>query len=167
MTYEPEGRTVSAAPQLHAVESDDAELVLDARDHRPLIPEGEYKAVYVRHEVAEVRRFDKQPKLFLRLRLVDPPHVGLELYRSYRITKIVGKSRFVMRRESDLAHMLSKVLGIHRRPDQISLKSLKGRVLLVRVGSVKTGTRGWPPKRVELPEWQHYSVVRDILRAET
>ena len=157
---------MSTVPQLRVVEPD-AELVLDPRDHRPLILAGDYKAMYIRHEVAELRRFDKQAKLFLWLRIVDPPHVGLELYRSYRIAKIIGKSRFVMRRESDLAHMLSKVLGIHRRPDQVSLRTLKGRVLLVKVATVTHGMRGWPPRRVELPEWQHYSVVRDVLRAET
>jgi hypothetical protein len=151
---------------LRVVESD-AELVLERSDHRPLIAEGDFKAAYARHEVAELRRFDKQAKLFLWVRLVDPPHVGLELYRSYRITKIVGKSRFVMRRESDLAHMLSKVLGINRRPDQVSLRALKGRVLVVKVATVTHGIRGWPPRRVELPAWQQYSVVRDILRAET
>jgi hypothetical protein len=158
---------MSAAPELRVVEGDDAELVLERGDQRPLIPEGEYKAVYVRHDVAELRRFDKQAKLFLLVRLVDAPYVGLELYRSYRITKIVGKTRFAMKRESDLAEMLSRVLGIRKRPDRVSLRDLKGRVLVVKVGTVKTGTRGWPPKKVALPEWQQYSVVRDILRAET
>jgi hypothetical protein len=156
---------MSAAPELRAVESD-AELVLDDRDHLPLVPEGDYRAMYIRHEVASLRRFGGEPKLFLRMRLADPPHVGLEIYRSYKIAKIIGKTRFVMRRDSDLAEMLSRVLGIHKRPDQVSLRELKGRVLLVRVGTVTHGIRGWQRKRVELPEWQHYSVARDILRIE-
>jgi hypothetical protein len=156
---------MSTTPPLRVVEADIAGE-LERGNERPHIPEGEYRAVYVRHEVAEMRKFGNEPKLFLWLRIVDPgAHFGVELYRAYRIAKIVGKSRFTLRKDSELVHMLATVLQLRRRPDRISLRELAGKVLVVRIGSVRHVTRN--RQRVELPEWLRYSVVREVLRAET
>lgn len=141
---------------------DDGDAVVE-HDHRPLIPEGEYRAVYVRHEVVVLRRFGNATKVFIWFRIVDPGEAfGVELYRAYRVAKALGKRRFTIHRDSELLLMLARVLEMKQRPDRISLSVLKNMVLVIRVGTVtKTSTGS------VRPDWLRYSTIRDILRSET
>ena len=141
---------------------DDGDAVVE-HDHRPLIPEGEYRAVYLRHEVVVLRRFGNAPKVFIWLRIVDPGEAfGMELYRAYRVAKALGKRRFTIHRDCELLLMLARVLEIKQRPDRISLSALKNMVLLIRVGTVTKAANG-----EARPDWLRYSTVRDILSRET
>ena len=146
---------------LSLVQSDDDCIV--EHDARPLIAEGEYRAVYIRHEVVTLRRFGNAPKVFIWFRIVDPGDAfGIELYRAYRVGKALGGRRFTVKRDSELLMMLARVLHIKQRPDRISVSQLKGCILVVTVGTVTRTATG-----KDRPEWLRYSTVRDILRAET
>ena len=88
--------------------------------HRwPLIPDDTYRVRYTRHECGRVASFNQQAKLFFRARIIDPgPYNGIELFRSYRVTLIVGgkSTRFKVRRNSDLMKMVCKVLDVAKLP---------------------------------------------------
>jgi hypothetical protein len=142
---------------------DDGDAVVEHDHQRALIQEGEYRAVYVRHEVVTLRRFGNASKVFIWFRIVDPGEAfGVELYRAYRVAKALGKRRFTIHRDSELLLMLARVLEMKQRPDRISLSVLKNMVLVIRVGTVtKTSTGS------VRPDWLRYSTIRDILRSET
>jgi hypothetical protein len=150
-------------PASLSVVETDVDVIVDHAEARPLIPEGQYNAVYLRHEVVTLRRFGNAPKVFIWFRIVDPgPAFGVELYRAYRVHKALGKRRFTLRRDSELLLMLARILQIKQRPDRISLIDIKGKVLSIRVGNVNKTSGGQ-----DRPDWLRYSVVRDILKAET
>jgi len=151
-----------SAPTLSVVEPE-GDALIDHGEAHPLIPDGEYSAVYIRHEVVTLRRFGNAPKVFVWFRIVDPGAAfGVEVYRAYRVAKALGKRRFVVKRDSELLLMLARVLQLKARPDRITLSALKGCVLSIRVGTVTRASNG-----SERPEWLRYSAVRDILRSET
>jgi hypothetical protein len=135
---------------------------------QPLIPEGIYNAVFVRSTTSSLRMFGGAPKVFLDFRVVDPGEAfGLIVTRYYRVRVLTAKpgrnGSFRLGKRSELFLMLSRLTVAKLRPDRISPKEfLRGRVLLLRVRTVKTDYRGRP-----LPATQHYSVVDDVIGTET
>ena len=139
------------------------EVVFDYSNRPPLVQDGKYEAVFVRHETAFVFRTGK---VFLWFRIVAGEHFGVELYRPYRVKQLTGKAGpgggFRLAPGSDLFAMLVRVLAVQRRPDRISLRALKGAVLEIRTRTVTSDHR-----QREAPEWLRYSVVDDVIRATT
>lgn len=133
-------------------------------DERPLLPDGEYQAVYVHHETHYTFR---TPKVYIWFRVVTQGEwFGKMLYRPYRVKSLTGKPRknggFHVRRGSDLFMDLARVLEMKARPDRVSASVLAGRVWRVRT---RTVTRDYMQRL--LPEWMRYSVVETIIGADT
>lgn len=139
----------------------DCEVVGDAPQQ---VPDGEYSARYLGHDTAVAF---KTGKVFLRFAIADlGPYCEIKLYRPYRVRTVVGRpgpgGKFSLNRGSDLYKDLARLLDVSRRPDRISLHSLKGRVWRIRT---RTVIRDYQQR--ELPEVLRYSVIDQILFAET
>lgn len=137
----------------------DVELI---EDNRPLLPDGRYEAAYLGHETAFVFQ---NAKVFLRFRIVTPgTYFGLEVFRAYRATKLVGKpcknGKFKLRRGSDLFTDVARLLDVKARPDRLSLQFLKHQVWLIKTRTVAVDYKQRP-----LPDWARYSVVDEILQS--
>lgn len=137
----------------------DVELI---EDDKPLLPDGRYEAAYLGHETAFVFQ---NAKVFLRFRIVTPgEQFGMEVFRAYRATKLVGKpcknGKFKLRRGSDLFTDVARLLDIKARPDRLSLHSLKHKVWLIKTRTVVADYKQRP-----LPDWARYSVVDEILQS--
>lgn len=141
----------------------------------PLVPDGFYIAVYLRHVCIELREFNNAPRVFVHLRLIDPgEHYGKVLYRAYPVRAVrrtsgkpgapIHNGKFTLSRRSDLMKMLCRVLyqDLKTRPDRVSLRELKNHVLRIRTRTVKKDGR-----QRDLPPALHYSVVDDIIEKET
>lgn len=148
-------------------EPDDGEIVCDYSSRPPLVPDGKYQAVLVRHETAFVF---KTAKVFLWFRIIEPgEHYGKELYRPYRVKRLIGKpgknGSFRLAPGSDLFSMLVRVLDMSKRavrPDRISLRALRHGVLEIKT---RTVTKDYQQR--EAVEWLRYSVVDDVTRQLT
>lgn len=129
----------------------------------PLIPAGEYLAMFKDHRVVELRMFRGAPKVFIRFKLVDAgPHTGVVLYRAYRVKHRIDDRRFVVGRRSTLLAMMVRVLDLRNRPEHLDVRSLAHKLFTIRVRTVTHDAHQRP-----LPDALHYSVVDDVVRAET
>lgn len=128
-------------------------------DAPPLVPDGEYQAVYIGHDVVELAQFHRAAKVFVRVRLHDAgAHTGTVLFRAYRVRRRIDSRRFVAGRRSEIVKMVARVLGQTGRPDRISLRDLKRHLLRVLVRTVTTDA-----KQRALPPSLHYSVIDTIV----
>ena len=139
----------------------DAELLVD---DKLLLPDDKYEAVFIGHETVFVFQ---NPKIFLRFRITSQgEHFGKEIFRAYRVNKLVGKpsknGKFKLRRGSDLFADISRLLDFKVRPDRISLHSLKNQLWLI-----KTRTVFVDYKQRKVPDWARYSVVDEIIGTAT
>ena len=127
----------------------------------PVVPDAAYLAVYVDHEVVELRQFGNAPRCFVTFKLVDAgEHTGKTLYRAYRVTARIDSRRFRVARRSELVKMLSRVLYPDtrlQRLDRVSLRQLKPMMLRVSTRTVSRDPKGRP-----LPAVMHYSVIDDV-----
>ena len=131
-------------------------------DGKPLVPDGQYEAVFEYHETAFILR-TKAAKVFLRFRIVTPgEHEGVKLFRAYRVAKLRSKpgkhGSFSLTRGQDLFFDLCRWLDIRQRPDRVSLHDLRGKVWRIRTRTVSRDFR-----QRELPGFARYSVVDDLL----
>jgi hypothetical protein len=134
-------------------------IEIDYGKPRALVPDGDYRAVFLRYET---KFLFQTGKVFLWFRIIEPgEHFGKELYRAYRVA-VLQKGRFKVKRGSDLFEMLCRVLCLRLRRDRLSLLGLKQCVLRIRTRIVKRDYRRRP-----LPEWLYYSVADDVLSKET
>jgi hypothetical protein len=152
--------TVRALPP-RAVEG---EITFDTSNRAPLIPPGEFQAMYVHHETKFIYQC---PKVFVWFRIVSPgPAFDAMVYRAYRVKALTTKQGkngvFKASRGSDIYYDLGHILKIRMRPDRVSATALRGVVCSVRV---RTVTRDF--KQRPIPAWGHYSVIDQLLRAET
>jgi hypothetical protein len=152
------GREMTAV--LHAL--DFSEGIVEGDDLPPRVPDGEYPAIYVSHECAELRQFGGAPKVFVTVRLLDAgEHTGKLLFRAYRVLRVRGRRAFSLGRRSDLLKMYARVMETpdHRpRLDRINLRDLRPMLLRVRTRTVERDGKGRG-----LPESLRYSVVDEIL----
>lgn len=130
-------------------------------DTRPLVPDGIYRAIFIRAETA--RAFGKSSKVYAWFRIVEGPQMGEELYRAFNVRELVGPpkkgGRFKLSRRSDLYSTMVKLLDLKLRPDRISLTSLTGKIVEIAVRKVTTDAR----QRL-LATFDQYTVVSDIVR---
>lgn len=148
-----------SAPALRVV--DDVPEGLVEGQQWPLIPDGEYLATYIDHQVVELRQFANAPRVFVHFKLYDAgEHTAKILYRAYRVSRRIDGRRFAVARKSDLLRMLARVMNLPagRRLDRISLRDLKPMLLRVKTRTVKAD-----PKKRELPAALHYSVIDDVI----
>ena len=143
-----------------------SDLVLEDRP-RPLIPEGEYRVIYVGHETARVFA---TPKVFLHFRIIEPgPYFETELFRAYRVKDYIGKPRkngaFKLGHRSELFVTLCHLYERRDkalRPDRVSLAGLKN---VVVCASVRTVTKDY--KQRPLPACLFYSTLAELKEIET
>lgn len=123
---------------------------------RPLIPPGEYVAVYLYYET---KKMFKTAKLFMHFEIVDlGPYCGTKLYAPFRVAGLIGKEgkngRFKVGMRNELFLTLCRLQLKVIRPDRISLRAFKGALFKIRVRAVGKDYRQRP-----LPEFLQYSVV--------
>jgi len=131
-------------------------------DAPPLIPAGEYEAVYLRHSTAFIFN---SAKVFVHFRISGGEHNGATLFRAYRVKSITGRPRkggaFKVRHSHDLYRQFVRVVGCRERPDRINLARLRGCLLKVSVVTVTKNSR----QKALLPALQ-YSRVDEMLSCE-
>lgn len=142
----------------------EGDIVFDCTNRAPKIAPGEYEAVYVHHETKFIYQC---PKVFIWFRIVSPgPAYDTMVYRAYRVRALTtrqGKNGgFKVSRGSDIYHDLGRILDIRIRPDRASASTLRGIVCRVKVRTVIKDHKQRP-----LPDWDQYSVIDDLLNAET
>jgi hypothetical protein len=152
--------TVRAFPK----RGNEGEISFDTSNRAPLIAPGEYQAIYVHHETKYIFQC---PKVFVWFRIVSPgPAFDVMVYRAYRVRALTTKQGkhggFKASRGSDIYYDLGRILNIRMRPDRVSATQLRGVVCGVRVRTVTKDHKQRP-----IPEWDHYSVIDDLLHAET
>jgi len=130
----------------------------------PTIPEGIYRAAFSHHETAFVF---KTPKVFLWFRIIDPgPCFDRLVYGAYRARGLKGKpgknGGFKLSAGGRLFKTICRILQIKRRPDRLSLRDLRHRILRVQIGTV---TKDY--QQQDLPEVCRYSVVKELVGADT
>jgi len=126
----------------------------------PLIPSGEYQAVYVTHETTNG---SFGPKVKVIFRIVSQGAFFETLIPAWYNIKdgSVGKRRggkIKVTRGSKLTSELLKVLQIKKRVDRLSPSMLKGYVLVVNVRTVKSDSR-----QKKLTEPQQYSIIDTLV----
>src|SRR5262245_3695491 len=92
----------------------------------PLIPDGDYEAVYTHHETVLVRAHGGTPRAYVWVRIIEEgPYHGVEIYRAYRVARLTSKpgrrGGIAVRRRHELFLMLARLLGTRARPDRISI----------------------------------------------
>ena len=139
--------------------TDEPDETISVEGHKPLVPEGEYLARYIGHETAVL--FSRAKKVALRFEICEGPYQRTRLTRYYRAQQLIGKpgpgGRFQLSAGGDLYRMLARVLDVRTRPDRISVRELRTRLLRIKVRTVTRDRDNRP-----LPESCHYSVIDAI-----
>jgi hypothetical protein len=131
----------------------DDDLVFIAKDEaHPLIPEGSYNVIFHRHN--KCRYFGGGFKLYIIFKLSDPGQwQGTKLFRAYNFSEPLSRG-------TNLYKDFVLLRGVRaRKGERFSLNLFKNKILEVEVRTVKEDRN-----QVALPEHQHYSVIRKILR---
>ena len=151
---------------LYAVPSG-PEIVFEVEEARPLVPDAIYSAVCVGCDVKSVFQ---TLKVFLRFRIVEGAHEGVNLFRAYRVKGHIlpGKGpgsgpRAKLRRSGDLFKMLCRVLNLPRntKTRHVSHRELNGKLCRIETRTVTKDS-----KQRLLDASERYSVVADILNIE-
>ena len=126
-------------------------------DKPPLIKQGVYEAVYVKHSVA--RLHSNSGKVIVWFRIVSPgEHFNIVLPRYYNTQWIKQKSKqFKAGWKSDLMREFATFFEVPKRTDRIPISKFKDGIYKIKVRNVKK-SRG----RV-IPESVQYSVVDSIV----
>ncbi len=137
----------------------EGEIILDGTNRAPCIPEGVYEVAYSHHETTTVFQ---TPKLFVWFRITSfGPHLGVKLYRPYRVKRLKGKvgrgGGFEAGRRSNIYKDIVRMLNLTARPKYLSGRDFANRIWKVRVRTVRKDYQGKP-----IPEWDRYSVVSEF-----
>jgi len=119
-----------------------------------LLPEGEYRAMFIRRENACV---EGQKRWVCRFQIVDDgPYQGAQINRYYNVPK---KSRLPRSHNMfrDYAALIGRIPPKNLKPDAY----LKGCVVRVEVKTVRRMSDG--KRMVETPEGMHYSKIDRII----
>jgi len=127
---------------------------------RPLIPEGEYHAVYVSHLTTNA---SFGPKVKITFRIVSMGPYYETLINGWYNAKQIGSTKrkggkVIVSALSDLANECFKVLQIKNRVNRLSLTQLKGHVIVIKVRTVISNS-----KQKKLTEAQQYSTVDSMV----
>ncbi|MFA7666367.1 MAG: hypothetical protein WCY32_09635 [Burkholderiaceae bacterium] len=127
------------------------------------VPDGAYVARYVEHETLFLFN---SGKVVLRFEIADGDLAGTRLIKPYRVKKLLSRpkkgGRFTLGRSSELLRDMVRLSGMKTRPDRISLEMLRRQLWRVRTRTVTTDYKQRP-----IPEPLRYSVVAEIVEAET
>lgn len=151
---------LDGAARLYVVASNEGEI--DGAP--PLLPPGEYRLKF--EGWSTVMLFGRSPKLVMHFTVCDfGEHFKAGLSRWYNLRRIKGKAgkngQFIVGWSSDLVRDYARLVGMPHRADRIALSKLKDLLVIGRVETV-TKDRSQRP----LPDGMHYSVIRELLRAE-
>src|SRR3569832_1304309 len=154
------GSRMNTAAQLHTLNVVAAHDGVVEGTPQPLIPPGEYVAVFLYYET---KNMYKTPKLFMHFEIVDlGAYCRTKLYAPFRVAGLIGKEgrngRFKLGIRSKLFLTLNRLQPKVIRPDRKSQRSKKGALFKIRVRTVEKDYRQRP-----LPEILKYSVVDAIL----
>jgi hypothetical protein len=128
--------------------------ILTLEDSPPILPPGDYLVSFVRYNQSP---FQGVPKLYVYFSVVDQgPNFEKILFKAYNnyVPPRTGSSLY-----KDMLLLYGKRI---RKNTRLTLDLFKGRILLVRVRTVKRDF-----KQRLLPEYMHYSVIDSILSVET
>lgn len=129
----------------------------------PRVPDGEYVARYIGHETMFIFN---SGKVMLRFELAECEFAGVRLVRPYRAKQLLGRpskrGRFELGRSSELLRDIVRLSETRTRPDRASLEFMRGRLWRVRTRTVETDSKQRP-----IPEPLRYSVIGEIVCAET
>ncbi|OAI51718.1 hypothetical protein AYO46_07515 [Betaproteobacteria bacterium SCGC AG-212-J23] len=150
---------MSALPKLYVVPTG-PEVVFEIEGAKPLVPDAIYSAVCFRCDVKPVFQ---TLKVFLRFRISEGPHQGIELFRAYRVKGTITSKgpRPQLRRSGDLFKMLCRVLNLPRnaKPQHVSYREIAGKLCKIQS---RTVTRDSKQKLLD----ESYSVVSEVLSIE-
>jgi hypothetical protein len=140
------------------------DVQVDASTAHSRVPDAEYVVRYIEHETLFLFN---SGKVVLRFEIVESDeHSGSRLLRPYRVKKLLNRpckgGRFQLGRSSELLRDIVRLTESTTRPDRASLGFLRGRLWRVRTRTVATDYQQRP-----IPEPLRYSVIAEILRAET
>ncbi len=156
---------MSAAPEAFTGPTgrDHWDIEVDNASALARVPDGVYVARYVESET--VFLFNSG-KVVLRFEIADGDLSGVRLIKPYRVKKLLGRprrgGRFTLGRSSELLRDLMRLTGAKVRPDRMSLEVLRRQLWRVRTRTVDTDYKQRP-----IPDPLRYSVVAEILEAET
>jgi hypothetical protein len=153
---------VSASPRLHVVPNP---APGGAHELDPLVPDGTYTGIYVRHDLVALKMFKNAMRIFIRFRIVDPgEHQGAVLFRAYRVRPGRSRGTFVAPKRSKLFRTIAALYPSERmRGDRINVRAaLKGRAVKLTARTVTTDSEQRP-----LPPNCRYSVVDELIGFET
>lgn len=156
---------MSAVPELStgpvAREQWDIEVDTSAALNR--VPDGLYVARYVESETLFLFN---SGKVILRFEIADGDLAGTRIVKPYRVKKLLSRPRkggkFTLGRSSELLRDLVRLTDTKIRPDRLSLEVLRRQLWRVRTRTVTTDYKQRP-----IPEALRYSVVAEIVEAET
>lgn len=127
------------------------------------VPDGEY---VVRCVEFETLFLFNSGKVVLRFEIVDGDLAGTRIIKPYRVKKLLSRpkkgGRFTLGRSSELLRDVVRLSGTKIRPDRLSLDFLRRQLWRVRTRTVTTDYKQRP-----IPEALRYSVVAEIIEAET
>ena len=149
-----------SAPELTLVTDIGSSIDTD----RPiLIPEGEYD--FMLTNIWKGCMYGgRAPKVFLTFRIVtEGPYYGQHLKRHYNVKGFNKKNEIIPRGwTSDLVREYTVLFGLPRTLKYIGLTKFKGKVIRVKVRTVKTNNRG---KALAEPNW--YSCIDELTKLIT
>jgi len=127
------------------------------------VPDGVYVARYIESETLFLFN---SGKVVLRFEIVQGDLAGTRLVKPYRVKKLLSRprkgGRFSLGRSSELLRDLVRLSDMKIRPDRISLEVLRRQLWRVRTRTVTTDYKQRP-----IPEALRYSVIAEIVEAET
>ncbi len=130
----------------------------------PLIPDGEYQAVYISHTTTNG---SYGSKVKISFRIVSPgayfERVIDAWYNAKSLGSKVGKrGRIVLSRHSKLTFEMVNLFHRKQRPERLSPEMLKGHIILIKVRTVMQNS-----KQMNLPDSLRYSTVDSMVRLLT
>ncbi|MDT3680296.1 MAG: hypothetical protein ROZ64_15845 [Burkholderiaceae bacterium] len=159
------GSAMSAVPEPFTGPTgrDQWDIQVDTSAALSRVPDGVYVARYIESETLFLFN---SGKVILRFEIVEGDLTGTRLVKPYRVKKLLSRprkgGRFTLGRSSELLRDLVRLTAAKVRPDRLSLEVLRRQLWRIRT---RTVDRDY--KQREIPDVLRYSVVAEIVEAET
>lgn len=156
---------MSAVPQAPAGATgrDQWDIEVDTTSALARVPDAVYVVRFVEFETLFLFN---SGKVILRFEVVEGDLAGTRLVKPYRVKKLLSRprkgGRFILGRSSELLRDLVRLTATKIRPDRLSLEVLRRQLWRVRTRTVETDYKQRP-----IPEPLRYSVIAEIVEAET
>ncbi len=132
----------------------------EAGEELPLLPDGEYEAMYVRHTTRE--QFGTSKAVFYFEVMDYGKWHGVQLERFYNVERLTSKrgknGSFVPALRGSFMIDYCVCFGLPKRRDRISLSKFKGKIFTIKVRAVKRNH-----VQRKYPECMQYSVIDSII----